>query len=98
MDDDAEDTGFGGLAWYALGRMSARNDRVRGEAADTVLSRLRGDRTVDVNQLLAANEALEAENARLRQDLADYKFNYERLHQWAETASRDLKRYRGEPS
>ena len=98
MDDEVDDSGFGGVAWYTLGRMSAENNRVRDQAVDTVLSSLRGRQRVDVDHLLGANQALAAENARLRQDLADYKHNYDRLHEWAQKASRDLKRYRGESS
>lgn len=40
--------------------------------------------TVDVNQLIANNQALAAENARLRQELASYRHNYLRLREWAD--------------
>jgi hypothetical protein len=89
MDDEANDTGLGGLAWYQLGRMSAQNDRVRSNAIASVLGYRRPQ--IDANAVLAQNQALATENARLRQELADYKRNYQTLREWAEKASRDLR-------
>ena len=49
---------------------------------------------VDVNQLVANNQALAAENARLRQELANYKHNYLRLKEWADEVEPVLDRLR----
>jgi hypothetical protein len=90
MDDDSHDTGLGGLAWYQLGRMSAESDRVRSDAVDAVLSRRRPQ--LDVQSVVAQNQVLAAENARLRQELAAYKLNFNNLRAWADSAEKTLER------
>jgi hypothetical protein len=84
MDEESHDSGLGGLAWYQLGRMSAESDRVRSDAIDAVLARRRGISTQQT--LHAQNQALAAENAQLRQELADYQLNYRNLKAWANRA------------
>jgi hypothetical protein len=83
-DDDTLDSGLGGLAMYQLGRMAAKTDRVRSEAVASMFARRQPQ--IDVNGLIDQNRALAAENARLRQDLADYKLNYSNLKAWANRA------------
>jgi hypothetical protein len=95
MDDDEEGRGPSGYAWFQLGRMAADHER---HTSETVAALLHRRRTVNVqDSLQVQNQALAAENARLRQDLAAYQHNYDRLRTWAEEARRDLKRLRGEP-
>jgi hypothetical protein len=84
MDEESHDSGLGGLAWYQLGRMSAESDRVRSDAIDAVLARRRNISTQ--RTLHAQNQALAAENAQLRQELADYQLNYKNLKAWANRA------------
>jgi hypothetical protein len=84
MDEESHDSGLGGLAWYQLGRMSAESDRVRSDAIDAVLARRRNISTQQT--LHAQNQALAAENAQLRQELADYQLNYKNLKAWANRA------------
>jgi hypothetical protein len=43
-------------------------------------------RPADPAALLAQNQALAAENAQLRQELADYQLNYKNLKAWANRA------------
>lgn len=88
MDDESHGSGLGSLAWYQLGRMSAESDRVRSDAIDAVLTRRRGLSTQQ--GLQAQLQALAAENAQLRQELADYKRNYAELDAWARRAERQI--------
>jgi hypothetical protein len=84
VDDDTQSTGLSGWVWYELGRASAEDS-----AADSsAMRRMFGPKrpSVDVNGLINQNQALAAENARLRQDLADYKLNYSNLKAWANRA------------
>ncbi len=95
MSDDTQDSGPSGWAWYQLGRMAAKADRSRSEAIASVFA-ARRHRHVVADPLLAQNQALAAENAQLRRDLAEYEHNYAKLRAWAEEAARDLKLLRGE--
>ena len=81
-DEEAGDSGFGGLAMFQLGRWSAESSAARLDLVDSLFGPKRP--TVNVNQLIANNQALAAENARLRQELANYKHNYRRLKEWAD--------------
>jgi cell division protein FtsB len=47
-------------------------------------------RPADPAALLAQNQTLAAENAQLRQELADYKRNYVELDAWARRAERQI--------
>jgi hypothetical protein len=92
MDDDELPTpGLSGWAGYALGRMAAKREQETGEMVDA-LSRRRQQPTVNVNSVLAQNQALAAENARLRQELAAYKLNFNNLRAWADSAEKTLER------
>ena len=93
-DDELATPGLSGWAGYALGRMAANRDRETSETVDALFRRRQP--VVNVNDVLAQNQALAAENARLRQDLAAYKYNYANLRTWAEEAVRDLRHLRGE--
>jgi hypothetical protein len=84
MDDDGEAQGPSGWAWFQLGRMAADHERHTSETVATLLRRRRAATVEDA--LRAQNQALAAENARLRQDLADYKLNYSNLKAWANRA------------
>ena len=93
MDDEVDDNGLGGLAWYALGRMSAQTDHVRSEAVDTVLSAFQRP-ALTINDLALQNRALRSENERLRRDLEAYQHNYQRLREWADKVEPILERQR----
>jgi hypothetical protein len=83
-DDDTLDSGLGGLAMYQLGRMAAETDHAQSQAVAAMFARRQPQ--IDVNGLISQNRALAAENAQLRQDLADYKLNYSNLKAWANRA------------
>ncbi len=89
MDEDGAASGLSGWAWYQLGSMDAQ----RRQRARQTVRQLFGRRqpTVDVNSVLAQNQALAAESAQLRAEIAqlresleDYRFNYEQLQAWAD--------------
>jgi alpha-D-ribose 1-methylphosphonate 5-triphosphate synthase subunit PhnG len=92
MDDDELPTpGLSGWAGYALGRMAAKREQETGEMVDALFRR-RQQPTVNVNSVLAQNQALAAENARLQQELAAYKLNFNNLRAWADSAEKILER------
>jgi hypothetical protein len=91
MSDDLQQSGPSGWAWFQLGRMTARADRSRSDAIASVFA-ARRQRSVVANPLVARNQALEAENAQLRQELADYKLNYRNLKAWADRAEAQIDR------
>ena len=69
---------------YAAYQAGQRSDEDAAQTGRIVRSLFRPKvPTVDVNQLIANNQALAAENARLRQELEDYKLNYHRMKEWA---------------
>jgi len=84
MSEEESSRGLSGWAGLALGRMWAEHDRSMGESIAWFASRNR--RATDPANLLAQNQALAAENAQLRQELADYKLNYRNLKAWADRA------------
>jgi hypothetical protein len=90
MDDDEEGQGPSGYAWYQLGRMAAENDRHTSQTISTLLHRRRAGSTHEALQ--AQNQALAAENARLRQELEAYKLNFNNLRRWADSAENTLER------
>ena len=80
MDDEPSSGGMSPFAAFALGRMSARNQQVMGDFAESITQRLQPRApTVDVSALLAETQAL-------RQQVADYERNYRALKRWAEEA------------
>jgi hypothetical protein len=88
MDEDEESQGSSGYAWYQLGRMTAENERHTSQTISTLLHR---QKAVGADNVLQAqNQALAAENAQLRQELADYKLNYRNLKAWADRAEAQI--------
>jgi hypothetical protein len=85
MSDDTSSSGPSGWAWFQLGRMAAKTDRSRQEAVAAVFA-ARRQQPATIDPLVAQNQALAAENARLRQDLADFELNYRNLKEWANRA------------
>jgi hypothetical protein len=83
-DDELPSPGLSGWAGIALGRMWANHERSVDETMDWLAKRRQPQ--INVNGLINQNRALAAENARLRQDLADYKLNYSNLKAWANRA------------
>ena len=92
MDDDEQDSGFGGLAWYQIGRWSERSARETDETVDHLLGRApvaRADynHAVQMNQALAAdnqqvhaqNQQLRAQIAALHQSVQGWERDYEKL-------------------
>ena len=69
------------FAAYQAGQRSAEDAAQTGRLVRSLFGRKVP--AVDVKQLLASNQALAAENERLRQELADYKHNYRRMKEWA---------------
>ncbi|WP_424138915.1 hypothetical protein [Roseomonas chloroacetimidivorans] len=92
MDDDLPSQGMSGWAGYALGRMSAESDQVMDEFARTLNRRFRPQApTVDVNALLAENQALRQQLKATQSALTDYEFNYAELKKWAREAEAKLR-------
>jgi hypothetical protein len=88
MDDELDSPGISGLAGYALGRMSAENDRVMANFGRSLQRRLRpAAPVVDVDALLAENQMLRDQLASTRADLDTVRGIYGRLHAWATQAS-----------
>ena len=99
MDDDEQDnTGLGGLAWYQIGRWSERSARETDETVDHLLGRApvaRADynHAVQMNQALAAdnqqvhaqNQQLRAQIAALHQSVQGWERDYEKLRAIANT-------------
>ncbi|WP_265887083.1 hypothetical protein [Roseomonas mucosa] len=95
MDDEASSSGMGTLAAFVLGRMSAANEQAESNFARSMVRRFQPRApTVDVNALLAENQALHAQVQELQKSLRAYEFNYRRLEQWAEQADAALDKYR----
>lgn len=84
MSNDEHINGLSGWAGVALGRMWAEHDRSMDETLAWFVNGRR--QPVNPGALQAQNQALLAENAQLRQDLAAYKLNYGNLKAWANRA------------
>ena len=97
MDDEQDNTGFGGLAWYQIGRWSERSARETDETVDHLLGRAPVARpdynhAVQMNQALAAdnrqvhaqNQQLRAQIAALGQSVEAWKRDYEKLRATAQ--------------
>ena len=90
MDDEHSDNGgFGGLAWYQIGRWSMELDQERQRTYDHVSGRGPVSRA-DYNRAVRLNQALAAEDRRLNNlvDILQAQVNnaradYERLRVWA---------------
>lgn len=84
MSDEEHSSGLSGWAGVALGRMWAEHDRSMDETLAWFVNRRRHQ--VNPAALQVEIQALVAENARLRQELTDYEFNYSNLKAWADRA------------
>ncbi|USQ74279.1 hypothetical protein NF552_23200 (plasmid) [Roseomonas mucosa] len=92
MDDEPSSGGMSTFAAYTLGRMSARNQQVMGDFAESLARRFQPQvPTVDVNALLAENQALRQQLKATRSALAEYEFNYAELKKWAREAEAKLR-------
>jgi hypothetical protein len=92
MDDELPSAGLSGLAGYALGRMSAENDRVMDGFAQSLRRRSRPPTpTVDVNALLTENQALRQQLSAAQAELENYGYNYRVLKEWAKRAEAKLR-------
>jgi hypothetical protein len=91
MSDDISERGPSGWAWFQLGRMAAKTDRSRQQAVAAVFA-ARRQQPATTDPLVAQNQALAAENARLQQELAAYKLNFNNLRAWADSAEKTLER------
>ena len=89
-DDELSTPGLSGWAGYALGRMAANRDRETSETLDALFRRRQP--TVNASAVMAQNQSLAAENARLRQELEAYKLNFNNLRRWADSAEDTLER------
>lgn len=93
MDDELHSPGFGGLTGYALGRISAQNERALEDFGTALRRRFRpATPTVDVHALIAENELLRQQLAATQADLADLRGIYSRLDAWANQASQTLRK------
>jgi hypothetical protein len=92
MDDELHSPGISGLAGYALGRMSAENDRVMANFGRSLQRRLRpAAPVVDVDALLAENQMLRDQLASTQADLHRLQGIYDRLNAWATQASQFMR-------
>ena len=96
MDDDQDVSGFGGLAWYQIGRWSAEMDQEHQRTFDHVSGRGIVSRA-EYSLAVQMNEALATENLRLidlisslENQLAEYRHNYDRLSQWGDEVATEL--------
>jgi hypothetical protein len=87
-EDELPSPGLSGRARFQLGQMFAEHRR---SSAETAAALLHGRRNASVQQSLQAqNQALAAENARLQQELATYKLNFNNLRAWADSGEKTL--------
>ncbi len=88
--------GLSGMAGFALGRMSAENDRVLIEAASAFKRRGKTDETVtlaEYNDLLEENARLRRNLAIAREDFRKLAAVYDTLDEWANAASATMKHH-----
>ena len=91
MDDELHSPGFSGLTGYALGRMSAQNERALGDFGRALQRRFRPvSPAVDVSALIAENEMLRQELAATQASFNILQGNHTRLKAWATQASQAL--------
>ena len=89
MDDDYQDnSGFGGLAWYQMGRWSERSSQRTREWADhihnPVVAKVHYDQAVRLNQALAAEDRRLNNLVNVLQAQANgARDDYEQLRVWA---------------
>jgi hypothetical protein len=96
MSDETSNNGMSGWAWYQLGQANAEHRASVQRTVNAVFGRRQP--SVDVNAVLAQNQALAQEVRQLREQLADYEHNYRDLKKWADDASKRLIAYRSAQS
>ena len=97
-------SGLNGWAWHELGRQSERTHQAQMRAVDAFAARLRGEVPIDVDALVAENQALWQRNQELTERVQAYDAAYRslearyrmleadeaRLRAWAEDAQAKL--------
>ncbi len=93
MDDELHSPSLSSVSGYALGRMSAQNERALGDFGSALQRRFRpAAPTVDVDALIAENEMLRQQLAATQADLSNLQGIYSRLDLWATQASQTLRK------
>ena len=89
MNDELSSGGLNAFEGYTLGRLSAQNQQVLGDAAEAFGRRRfqAAAPVVDVNALLAENESLRRQLGTTQAELATLRSSYSELDAWANTAS-----------
>ncbi len=92
MEDEGISSGLGSLALYELGRGDERWQQQQANFVSSVAARLRGQVPVNVQALIADNQALRHENAVLRgnnQALEHHLQRYDKnIGEWIEWSQR----------
>ena len=92
MDDELHSPDLGGVAGYALGRMSAQNERALADFGKALQRRFQpAAPAIDVDALIAENELLRRQLATAQADLNNLQGIYSRLDAWATQASQLLR-------
>jgi len=88
MDDELHSPGLSGYGAYALGRMSAQNERALDDFGKALQRRFRpAAPAVDVDALIAENEMLHRQLESARSELLALRSNYNELDAWATKTS-----------
>ena len=91
MDDEGISSGLGSVAYYELGRGDERWQQQQARFVSSVAARLRGQVPVNVNALLAENQALRHENAVLQENNQTLEYHLQRfrknIKEWVEWSS-----------
>ena len=85
MDDEGISSGLSGLALYELGRLDEEVQRRHDNAVTAFSARLRGYVPVNVDAVLAENQALRQNNVTLWQDIQE-------LRRWAAKLRHEIQR------
>lgn len=85
MDDEEISSGLSSLALYELGHLDGEVQRRHDNAVSAFSARVRGNVPVDVEAVLAENQALRQNNAALWQDVQD-------LRRWAAKLRHEIQR------
>lgn len=94
MDDELHSPSLSGAAGYALGRMSAQNERALGDFGSALQRRFRPTApTVDVDALIAENEMLRRQLAATQADLSELEGIHSRLKAWGTLVSQVLREH-----
>lgn len=102
--------GLSGWAWHELGRQSERTHQAQMRAVDAFAARLRGEVSINVDALVAENQALWQQNQELAERVQAHDAAYRsleeryrtleadeaRLRAWAENAQAELLQYDAE--